>query len=239
MRFYWMGKGNNYGDILTPYICRRLGIPCRPAPKRKPQALMVGSIAALAKPGTQVFGSGFIHRKQVACKDAVWRWLRGPLSRRMVLDAGGDAPECYGDAALILPGLIPEARKMHDMGYIPHYVDKSHVNREFTIDLTGGDVEHITRAITSCRRIVSSSLHGVIVAHAYGIPAAWVCWSDALAGDGMKFHDHYGSVGLGAVLSSPDAPVFQLPEKVETRHIHEILQAVSRAETGFRRYFLW
>jgi hypothetical protein len=43
---------------------------------------------------------------------------------------------------------------------------------------------------------VSSSLHGIIVAHAFGIPAAWLRWSDKLSGDGVKFRDHAALVGL-------------------------------------------
>jgi hypothetical protein len=46
---------------------------------------------------------------------------------------------------------------------------------------------------------LSSSLHGLIVAHAYGIPAVWCDFADrphAIAGDGTKFHDYFASIGL-------------------------------------------
>lgn len=236
MRFYWMDHGN-YGDMLTPYICARFGIPCRPARKKKPEALMVGSIASLAKRGTHVFGSGFIDRRQTPCKDAQWHWVRGPVSRQMVLAAGGEVPERYGDAALLLPEWIAPERKAHDVGYIPHFIDRKHVSGGFVIDLCHPDIEAITRDITRCRSIISSSLHGTIVAHAYGIPAAWVRWSDGLAGDGMKFHDHYASVGLEPVLSSAEAPVFQAPEHPDTSHMKETLAAFAQQERRRFRFF--
>src|SRR5690606_38482184 len=64
------------------------------------------------------------------------------------------------------------------------------------IDLMTNDIEATTDLFLSCERIVSSSLHGLIVAHAYGIPAVWVQFSDKLFGDGIKFQDYFESVKL-------------------------------------------
>jgi hypothetical protein len=50
--------------------------------------------------------------------------------------------------------------------------------------------------LTSCRRIISSSLHGIIFAHAFDIPAAWVKISPRVIGDGFKFFDYYSSIGF-------------------------------------------
>lgn len=45
--------------------------------------------------------------------------------------------------------------------------------------------------ITKCRRIISTSLHGLIVAEAYGIPAVWL--SDKIPH--TKYQDYYLSTG--------------------------------------------
>lgn len=222
MKFFWFKYKNNYGDVMTPWLLDKLGVRYQYADKKTNEALMIGSIANHARPGVRVYGSGFIRRNDIVCAEAKWIWVRGPISRQMVLNAGGQVPELYGDAALILPEFIKPSAKIHDIGYAPHYVDFESLNQKNKIDLTG-DLEAITKQITSCRKIISSSLHGIIVAHAYGIPAAWVKLSDKLSGDDMKFYDHYLSVGLTPVLSTLDNPVFQVPTEIKTDHIRRLI----------------
>jgi hypothetical protein len=56
-------------------------------------------------------------------------------------------------------------------------------------------MEGFCQSINQCDVIITSSLHALITAHAYGIPAAWVIFSDAPLGDGIKFHDYFASCG--------------------------------------------
>ena len=51
------------------------------------------------------------------------------------------------------------------------------------------------RAVKSCDLIVSSSLHGLICADAYGVPNEWIQLSDDLIGGNFKFRDHMLSLG--------------------------------------------
>jgi hypothetical protein len=190
------------------------GIPCRHSGIDSAEGIMIGSIAKFAKPGMAVMGSGFIRESDPVCADANYMWVRGPMTRRKVLEAGGKCPKIYGDAAMFLPEIFPASRKQHKVGIVPHHVDYDAVRRMGTglpvINLLNPDVKAVTDAITSCRYIISSSLHGIIVAHAYGIPAAWVQFSDKLKGDGFKFRDHYAALGLEAVPSTMRKPVYSL-----------------------------
>lgn len=63
------------------------------------------------------------------------------------------------------------------------------------IDLTTNDVEGIITEICSCKKILSTSLHGIIVAQAYNIPALWIKKND-IGTDGFKFYDYFSSVGI-------------------------------------------
>jgi pyruvyltransferase len=61
------------------------------------------------------------------------------------------------------------------------------------IDLGSPDVEGVIEAILSCRFVVTGSLHGLIVADAYGIPSAWVMTRTAYGGE-YKYFDYFASV---------------------------------------------
>lgn len=229
MNVWWYDTPPNYGDVLTPHILNAYGIPFIRAEKKNFDTLMVGSIAKWARPGTRVLGAGFIRKVDPVCKDANWKWVRGPLSRQMVLDAGGRVPEVYGDAAWLLPTFWGPSEKEFDLGIVPHHVDYE-IAKELhpgipVIDLLTTDPEKTTKEITKCKAVICSSLHGLIVAHAYGIPAAWVKYSDKLHGDDMKFKDHFASMGIETILSTYDNPVFTLGT-LDTKPMIEILKLI-------------
>jgi len=75
------------------------------------------------------------------------------------------------------------------------------------VNLLTNNIEKTTDEILSCDRIISSSLHGMIVAHAYGIPAIWIKFSNNLYGDDVKFDDYLLSVNIkpykGIMISKP------------------------------------
>jgi pyruvyltransferase len=122
------------------------------------------------------------------------------------------SPEVYGDPALLLPLICSESKKKYDIGIIPHYKEYALIKNKypdhFVINLNNKNPKEVIKQITHCRSIISSSLHGIICAHAYGIPAAWVKFSDIIIGDDTKYKDYFLSLGLRAELSSLEAPIF-------------------------------
>ena len=214
--FYWSNinlqnwQSENYGDLLSKYLVEKISGKkvCWVHPKKlrwfqkKKHYLAIGSILAQATKHSEVWGSGIIAQDQEVAL-ANFYAVRGPETRKLLLKQHIECPEVYGDPALLLPRYFdPKINKTIKTGWVPHYEDLELVKRvnlpknDILIDLRTNDVEETTKQLLSCERILSSSLHGLIVAHAYGIPAVWVKLSDNLFGDDVKFRDYFGSVGI-------------------------------------------
>ena len=216
--FYWSEKKfsskekENYGDLLSAYLVEKIGKKPVTFVHPKKQAwyklnkinyLAVGSILHHASRNSIVWGSGIIDVKHAISK-ADFRAVRGPETRKYLLDQGYECPDVYGDPALLLPKFYnPEVRKKFTLGIIPHYKDFEKAKDLFmgnpevkVIDLMTLNVEQTTLEILECERTFSSSLHGLIVSHAYNIPSVWVQFSDEIFGDGVKYRDYFLSVEL-------------------------------------------
>lgn len=217
--FYWGDVPNNFGDILTKNILDHFDIKHTHTNNFKNANMFAtGSIARLASFGATVIGSGMIRKGENANPTVNWKSVRGPLTRDNIIRCGGECPKIYGDPALLLPMFCEESEKKHEIGLVPHYQDYDRVNKQYkdkyhVINVVNKDPLAVAKEITKCKKIISSSLHGIICAHAYQIPAAQIKFSK-LHGDGTKFHDYYASVGLEpeeSIISKPKFRVGKLP----------------------------
>ena len=212
----------NFGDSLSPYLVKKiankevkyLNLGFNNKDRNDFGYMVVGSIASLAGSSTKVWGSGILDINLCPNKGAEFFAVRGPITRMWLEFQGFNVPEIYGDPALLLPLFYnKEVKIKHEIGFIPHYIHselcKEKFQESFIIDVLGhsgneldGKIEATIDKIRSCKLIVSTSLHGIIVAHAYGIPAIWATFSTSkrkLMGGKwqyMKFQDYYLSVGL-------------------------------------------
>ena len=195
---------DNFGDKLAPWIINKLQRQW-PVVWVTPQFtsgyyVLGGSILNHAGPTARVWGAGIATLTDGINTEAQLLAVRGPLTRARALSCGAKCPPIYGDPGFVLPLLYqPKSAKTHDIGYVPHYVDQFRVHQrhpQAKIINVLDPIEKVIEDIHSCRKIASSSLHGLVVAMAYKIPSAWVRWSDSIGGDGTKYRDVFMSCGL-------------------------------------------
>ncbi len=223
----------NWGDAINPALVefisgasvQSVDIDARallPLP-RDPQGdtlyAVVGSIVHHADSQTIIWGAGLqsagISPKQPP--KGVFA-VRGPLTAAELRKQGIDCPEVFGDPVLLLPRYYrPEGRKRYRLGIIPHFSDQSNgkmaryedTDEVKIIDIRGG-LWSTVNAVCECEHIVSTSLHGLILADAYGVPNAWAKLGDDIPGGTFKFNDYYRAIGAGDSL-----PTVSLTETVD------------------------
>lgn len=200
----------NVGDIVTPYLLQKWAKqPVRHWTNFKPSQVRVlygaGSFlnpTTTGRKNVTVWGSGVISKNTKLKSVGKILAVRGPLTREAFLRNRVPCPAVYGDPALCLPLVFPKpsVAQRFLVGIVPHFVDEIDVSQATLagvkiISVRLG-VEEFVRSLCECKAIVSSSLHGFIIAQAYGIPAVPVKLSNRLSGDGTKFRDYQLSVGV-------------------------------------------
>jgi hypothetical protein len=218
INLYWFSlnradKKENFGDLLSLYIVknltdRKIKFVKHPSMRRYKYLikhyLTIGSILEVANKNSIVWGSGIIRRHDFIEK-AKFLAVRGPITKKRLEELGYSVPNYLGDPSILLSNIYKSKPKFpkYEIGVIPHYVDYEEINNKFKnnkklkiIDLITANIETTIDEICSCKYIVSSSLHGLIVPHTYGIPALWVKFSNKLGGDNIKFYDYFESVNL-------------------------------------------
>jgi len=209
---YWSSGTLNFGDWIGPHLLNHMTgrQPIQGNRQGNSTRILytVGSVAGWFKRNNvDVWGSGLIKpftqdeiliRKQL--KGVKIHAVRGKLTQQHLVESiGWDVPDIYGDPALLMPDMIQKpSTKTHNISLVPHYVHRAPV-------LAGGvslgdcqvidvrqDIRNVIPEISSGNVVVSSSLHGLITAQAYGVPWVWLDVEDQqLTGKDFKFKDFF------------------------------------------------
>lgn len=177
----------NFGDVLSLKIVERIvGMPVeayRRKPKNNvPKLLAVGSILHIAANDDVIWGSGLngkdLARKNYEFERVDVRAVRGPITRQFLMrEKGVNVPKIYGDPALLMPYLFPEFERQSSPSIpvliVTHYSDTEMFPKEKYPNVVYGwePWDEIILKILDSEFVVSTSLHGVVVAEAFGIPA--------------------------------------------------------------------
>lgn len=214
INLYWWSRHKNFGDLIGPWMVETItgrptrNIKGRNAPKSVTGLATAGSLmTALDRPGLEIWGTGAMRpisrRRAEMLKDrepARIHAVRGPLTRRTLRRRlGWSVPAVYGDPAMLVPRLYmprPRPDVAGKTAIVAHYIHKQTLgalDRErFHWIEVQDDPDTVVDQIAAARRVISSSLHGVIIAQAYGVP--WVrlkVAGEPLGGGDFKFQDFY------------------------------------------------
>jgi pyruvyltransferase len=197
----------NFGDALFPLIVRRIlgrDLDLVDESYRGRKFIPGGSLLHCARDGDVLWGVGLRTEEDFETTprfgDLSVAAVRGPLTRDFLLRRYRfDVPETYGDPAILLPDLFPEWTRRTvkgRIGVVPHFRNRHEYPtgpEQPLIIWPDQAPEKVVADILTCELVLAGSLHGLIVAEAFGIPARWL--NSSTTEPELKYYDYYQSTG--------------------------------------------
>lgn len=184
--------------MLVAQIVSELGLR-EPAENRR--LVTVGSIMAKTKPGDVIWGTG-VNGKNMdtgAAPHLDVRAVRGPRTREMLMSVGSLVPPVYGDPALLWSRYWPReyylssspSVHLRPLTIVPNYNDAGTMDGPEVVSPLG--VPHdVIRQIAASEFVCGSSLHAIVLAESFGIPARLV---RSKVEPPLKYDDYYMGTG--------------------------------------------
>ncbi len=189
----------NFGDLLGPWLVDQIRaetVAGAGTAAGRRRLLTVGSILHMARDGDTVWGTGANGR---AVDDPYGprrldvRAVRGPLTREFLARHGIDAPPVYGDPGLLVARYwSTDGARRRGTVHVPNFHDELRaVPGVDLLDPRSGLGTCLAR-IASAELVVASSLHGLVVAESFGVPARRV---RSAVEPSFKYEDYYRGTG--------------------------------------------
>lgn len=206
VKVFYVKWSNNFGDLLTPLILNHYGLTTVFAYPKKAGATCVGTILSIVKGDFtgHILGSGWSHFGYQQFPHATIWGVRGKLSKQYLRISNNVT---IGDPGLLCSHLFPidTKNKKFRLGLIPHEseindiriarIREKYPDHIQIITPTSPNPIKVIEQICSCENIISSSLHGLIIADSYGIPSFRMKLNELDDSGDFKFHDYYSSLG--------------------------------------------
>jgi pyruvyltransferase len=203
----------NLGDYLAmpiyDYMLEINNLDRNKKVKKTIHLYTIGSILLIGHQDATIWGSGilmgepegFIWNRNKYRKLDV-RCVRGPLTKKRLEENGIDVSSCkFGDPGVLMPLIYqPKVIKENEYGVILHMSSADSMRHEaeyekhgaHMIDILTDDYKKTIDEICKCKLVISNSLHGIILAESYGIPAILLRKFEF---DDFKYKDYYLSTG--------------------------------------------
>ena len=204
---YWKAKVN-LGDYLAyivyNWMLKFYNLSFDVKTNKTIHLMTIGSLIGSGNYDAVIWGSGIhtigmmkrIFKNKILVKYDV-RAVRGPITKVILKEAGYDVSRAVcGDPAVLMP-LVYSGKKDKKYKYsvIRHHSIKHNdiPNNCNEISIETQDYKYFIDEITASECVISSSLHGIILAESYGIPAVFLY--DNMSSELMKYYDWYYSTG--------------------------------------------
>ncbi|MCD7954219.1 MAG: polysaccharide pyruvyl transferase family protein [Lachnospiraceae bacterium] len=211
---------NNLGDELAPVIynwmLEKRQIQPNQYARKTIHLMTVGSMVGTWNFDATIWGSG-IHTFSNVSKLSRLRHIqkfdiravRGPVTRSALMSCGHICPEIYGDPAVLMPFIyVPDnLEKKYPLSVVLHYRagDEWKTLGSFEgcelryLNIGTNNYKQYIDEMVLSEKIISSSLHGIILAETYGIPAIFLDTGGYVNEALMKYYDWYYSTGRYSV----------------------------------------
>ena len=209
IKLYWLAKlGENFGDVLGYELISRMvkDQNIEVIKTGNCDLFSMGSLLHLIPRNytKYIWGTGSIDGNKLSFQYAKIKAVRGVLTRNLLQL---DEDVALGDPAILVPLFFGiKSLKKYKLGVIPHYVDQGHpmlksLKADPQVNMIDVflPVPKFIDEVSKCDFIISSSLHGLIVAEAMGIESGWIKVTDKVIGKGYKFKDYYSAFGITGV----------------------------------------
>ena len=224
---YWNGKPN-LGDAISPvivsYMLEKKGLSLDDSVDKTKHLDAVGSVITAGIQDCTVWGSGVLYTTlgyRIKNRNLDVRSVRGPLTRMVLMEYGYNVPEIYGDPAILLPEIYnnKKIKKEFKYGLVMHkngsdfFNDLDNLDGTYKfIDIKTVDYKKFVDELLSVEIVISSSLHGIILAESYGIPAILVQPDFSL----FKYIDWYCATGRASF------PIIKSLSEIKNHKIPEV-----------------
>lgn len=254
----------NFGDILNVELFKMFNTKVIRADAPYANVIAIGSLLQTLFTGRKphfaekfaspliVYGSGFIEDTPAtynSIRRLDVRAVRGYNSLEKLKHYKN--VKIADNVAIGDPGLLAgrmfdtsKIKKKYDLGIIPHYVDKDSpllkkikVKNSIIIDIQQ-EPHKVIEQIAQCKNIISSAMHGLIVADSLGIPNIRMVLSDKITGGDYKYNDYYSAFGIRKhtkfnlskqSVTDKDLPAIKQNYKITTKQVSQICDDLIKA----------
>lgn len=177
----------------------------QPVFRKKTKLFAIGSILGPKVNNRDViWGSGFIAQNEMLnaeTKELIVLAVRGKYSLRKLKDIKTIKPHevALGDPGILISQFVSAKKKCDPkIVVIPHYMHQKRWEElnvisksQYDVVNVREDVEKVAERISAASVVISSSLHGIVFAHSYSIPAIRMAFDgEPLKGGDFKFDDY-------------------------------------------------